>query len=86
MGSYPKRKAGFDWEMCKDVADIPENPIQMSLSSKVCKFFDFLSAVKLDRRFCIIFVDSHIIGRASHRLLHQSSERWIYQNKSRLFR
>jgi len=25
MGSYPKRKAGFDWEMCKDVADIPEN-------------------------------------------------------------
>ena len=30
------------------------------LSSKVCKFFDFLSAVKLDRRFCIIFVDSHI--------------------------
>ena len=21
MGSYPKRKAGFDWEMCKDVAD-----------------------------------------------------------------
>ena len=57
-----------------------------SLSSKVCKFFDFLSAVKLDRRFCIIFVDSHIIGRASHRLLHQSSERWIYQNKSRLFR
>ena len=41
------------------------------MSSKVCKFFDFLSAVKLDRRFCIIFVDSHIIGRASHRLLHQ---------------
>ena len=59
---------------------------ERSLSSKVCKFFDFLSAVKLDRRFCIIFVDSHIIGRASHRLLHQSSERWIYQNKSRLFR
>ena len=29
MGSYPKRKAGFDWEMCKDVADIPENPVQI---------------------------------------------------------
>ncbi len=57
-----------------------------SLSSKVCKFFDFLSAVKLDRRFCVILVDSHIIGKASHRLLHQSSERWTYQNKARLFR
>ena len=65
---------------------VTEEFIRTSLSSKVCKFFDFLSAVKLDRRFCIIFVDSHIIGRASHRLLHQSSERWIYQNKSRLFR
>ena len=21
MGSYPKRKASFDWEMCKDIAD-----------------------------------------------------------------
>jgi len=31
MGSYPKRKAGFDWEMCKDVADIPETPYRFSI-------------------------------------------------------
>lgn len=69
----------------KKSGDTQLSAVNLSLSSKVCKFFDFLSAVKLDRRFCVILINSRIIGRASHRLLHQSSERWIYQNKARLF-